>query len=173
MASASEKTAEIKVQKAIWEMGGTDFHALLACKELLTYGKKVDPDVFGNGVLILKVLESLKIRGKRMYNLWRFCRHNASVMLAVLRAYEMGQLAGVNQQTLNRAIDHDGAGIDLDAVVKAVKSRLLNFNLLRLKADAAKETGATKLFRPPLTREKIRELANSLRVLHGEECEVG
>ena len=170
----SEKTKpDMAVQKAIWEMGGTDFHALWACTELLRYGRGVDPDAFGNRVTIFYVLDDLNIRGERMYKLWRFCRHNASVMLAVLRAYEMGQLAGVNQRTLNYAIDNDGAGIDLDAVVKAVKSRLLNFNLLRLKADAAKETGATKLFRPPLTREKIRELANSLRVLHGEECEVG
>ena len=170
----SEKTKpDMAVQKAIWEMGGTDFHALWACTELLRYGRGVDPDAFGNRVTIFYVLDDLNIRGERMYKLWRFCRHNASVMLAVLRAYEMGQLAGVNQRTLNYAIDNDGAGIDLDAVVKAVKSRLPNFNLLKLKTDTDKKTDAAKFFRTPLTREEILELANGLRAIHDEERGVG
>jgi len=37
-------------------------------------------------------------------------------------------LAGVDKKTLNDAIDNRGIGIDIDAVVEAVKSRLLNFN---------------------------------------------
>ena len=57
-------------------------------------------------------------------------------MLAVLRAYQVGALAGVTREALNHAIDNRGAGIDLDAALVAVMEVLPNFQVIEPEVAA-------------------------------------
>jgi len=116
----------MSVSDVIRMMGGKNPGALTVCMELLSKGEKVDPDAFGGGFRSLLMLDTLGIYEERIYMLWSdVCKCDVGKMIAVLRAYQLGQLTG---KVLNHAIDNRGAGIDLDAVVEAVKSRLPNFN---------------------------------------------
>lgn len=79
--------------------------------------------------MVILLLDTLEIYNERIYMLWSdVCGRDMGKMIAVLRAYQLGQLAGVNAVALNHAIDNRGDGIDLAAVVEAVRSRLTNFN---------------------------------------------
>ncbi len=119
----------MSVKDLIVAMGGGNPGALKACMELLLKGEKVDPDAFSGGLGNLLMLDTLGIYEERIYMLWSdVCGRDVGKMIAVLRAHQLGQLAGVDTKVLNHAIDNRGAGIDLDAVVEAVKSRLPNFN---------------------------------------------
>lgn len=120
---------DMSVRDVIMTMGGGNPDALTACMELLSKGERVDPDAFGGGLSSLLMLDTLGIYEERIYMLWSdVCKRDVGKTIAVLRAHQLGQLAGVDSKTLNHAIDNRGAGIDLDAVVEAVKSRLPNFN---------------------------------------------
>ena len=111
-------------------MSGGNPGALGVCVQILEKSEQVDPDALLGGLGVLMSLDTLKIYEHRIWMLYKdVCGHDLVKMLAVLRAHQLGGLAGVNNQTLNHAIDNRGAGIDLDAVVTAVKERLSNFQL--------------------------------------------
>ncbi|MCC6404818.1 MAG: hypothetical protein IT405_00290 [Candidatus Yanofskybacteria bacterium] len=57
------------------------------------------------------------------------CDSDLVKMVAVLRANQLGQLAGTRADALHHAIEHRGEGLDLDAVLQAVKERLPRFGL--------------------------------------------
>jgi len=118
---------DMSVLDVIKAMGGGNPGALRACMELLSKGKEVDPDAVPDGGLnSLLILDELRIYEERIYMLWNdVCERDVGKMIAVLCAHQLGV---VDTNTLNHAIDNRGAGINLDAVVKAVKSRLPNFN---------------------------------------------
>lgn len=121
--------ADMSVQDIVMAMSGGNLSAIITCMELLSTNKKVDPDAFDSGLFSILMLDTLGIYEERIYMLWNdVCKRDVSKMIAVIRAHQLGQLAGVDSMTLNHAIDNRGAGIDLDAVVEAVKSRLPNFN---------------------------------------------
>ena len=102
--------------------------ALEACVEVLEKGEKIDPDSMLGGFGALLTLDMLNIYGSRIYLLWDYvCRGDVGMMLAVMRAKQMGELAGVNKEAINRAIDGNRASIDLDAVLAAVRKELPNF----------------------------------------------
>ena len=120
---------EMSVRDIIIVMGGENPGALTACMTLMRHGAKVDPDNFLGGLGFLLLLDSLNIWEERIYMLWdNVCGRHTGKMIATLRAYQLGQLAGVSEQALNHAIDNRGDGINLDDVVIAVKSKLPNFN---------------------------------------------
>ncbi|MFA5942192.1 MAG: hypothetical protein WC798_00755 [Candidatus Paceibacterota bacterium] len=120
---------EMTVQEMLMAMGGGNPGALTVCMELLKKGEKIDPDAFNGGFASLLDLDTLGIYEHRIWGLYKdVCGCHVGKTIAVLRAHQLGQLAGVDTKTLNHAIDNRGAGIDLDAVVEAVKSRLPNFN---------------------------------------------
>lgn len=127
---ASERIKlDMSIEDVIMAMGGGNPGALTACMELLSRGEEMDPDAFCGGLNNLLMLDMLGIYEERIYMLWNdVCKRDVGSMIAVLRAHQLDQLAGVDTETLNHAIDNRGAGIDLDAVVEAVKSRLPNFN---------------------------------------------
>ncbi len=56
------------------------------------------------------------------------CGRDIGKMIAVLRAHQLGELAGVDAKALNHAINNRGAGVDLGVVLEAVRGRLPNFN---------------------------------------------
>ena len=87
----------------------------------------------------LMALDSLGIWEERVYMLWNdVCHRDTGKTIAVLRAYQLGQLAGVTKQALDHAIDHRGQGLDLEAVVAAVKQRLPNFNPSAGKSESTR-----------------------------------
>ena len=129
MANERIRLNKMSYLDVIMAMGGGNPGALTACKELLLKGEKVDPDAFFGGLNSLLMLDTLGIYEERIYMLWSdVCKRDVGKTIAVLRAYQLGHLTGVDKKALNHAIDNRGAGIDLDAVVEAVKSHLPNFN---------------------------------------------
>lgn len=99
------------------------------CLDLLREGSKVDPDDIFQGFSNLLQLDTMGIWDEQIYTLYKdVCKSNVSKVIALLRAYQLGQLAGATEEAIKYAIAHRGEGIDIDAVVKAVKNRLPAFN---------------------------------------------
>jgi hypothetical protein len=104
--------------------------AIAACCELLLHGEAVDPDAFHGGWAALMHCDSLGIHGSRLYCLWNdVCERSIVKLVAMTRAYQLGGLAGVTAEALNHAVDNRGAGIDVAAVLAAVRRELPNFAL--------------------------------------------
>lgn len=109
-------------------MCGNNTPSKKVCYELMEIGAKVDPDDIFEGLSNLLQLDTLNIWDEKIGLLWSdVCNKNASYMIAILRAYQLGQLAGATEKAIKHAIDHKGEGIDIEAVVKAVQKRLPNF----------------------------------------------
>lgn len=126
---ANERIKLDMMADVIMVVSGGSPEAMSVCIEILKNGDKIDPDLFAGGLGSLLMLDTLGIYGSRLYMLWNdVCKRSVGRMIAVLRANQLGQLAGVDSKTLNHAIDNCGVGINLDAVVEAVKNRLPNFN---------------------------------------------
>lgn len=127
---ASERIKlDMSIEDVIVAMSGGNAGSLTACMELLSWGEEMDPDSFCGGLNNLLMLDMLGIYEERIYMLWNdVCERDVGKTIAVLRAHQLGQIAGVDTETLNHAIDNRGAGIDLEAIMEAVKSRLPNFN---------------------------------------------
>jgi len=103
--------------------------SLTACMSILTSAPNIDPDNMMGGLGAILHLDSLNIWDERIYMLWNdVCYRDTAKMLALLRANQLGGLAGATQNNLNHAIDNRGDGIDLEAVMQAVKQRLPRFN---------------------------------------------
>jgi hypothetical protein len=118
----------MSLKDVVLAMGGGNPGALTACMQLVRYGEVVDPDAFGGGLSSLLLLDTLGIYEERIYMLWNdVCNRDIGKMVAVLRANQLGQLAGVDKKAITHAIDNRGDGIDIDAVVEAVKNRLPRF----------------------------------------------
>lgn len=120
---------DMNTQDLLIAMGDGNPGALTACVELLKHGAHIDPDSALGGFNPLLHLDFLGIYEERIYMLWNdVCDRDIGKMIAVLRANQLGGLAGVIKETIDHAIDNRGEGIDLDAVLVAVKERLPNFN---------------------------------------------
>jgi hypothetical protein len=118
----------MSLKDVVLAMGGGNPGALTACMQLVRYGEVVDPDAFGGGLSSLLLMDTLGIYEERIYMLWNdVCNRDIGKMVAVLRANQLGQLAGVDKKAITHAIDNRGDGIDIDAVVEAVKNRLPRF----------------------------------------------
>lgn len=111
--------------------------ALSTCMELLSHGDRIDPDaIMGGGISALLSLDTLGIYGSRLYMLWNdVCKREIELVLALLRACQLGGLAGVTGATLNHAIDHRGDGLDIAAALEAVKEKL---PLFAISSDSCK-----------------------------------
>lgn len=99
--------------------------ALSVCMQLLTEGKKIDPQAFMGGLGWLLTLDDLGIYGPRIWMLFKdVSKQDLELMLAVLRANQLGM---ISKHELNHAIDNRGDGIDLDQILINVKERLEHF----------------------------------------------
>ena len=102
--------------------------AITACLEILKHTEEVDPYNVGGGIMSLLWLDTFKLYGPRIYMLWNdVCNRDVGAMLAVMRAYQLGQLEGVTMEVINHAIENRGAGIDVDKVIAAVQVKLPKF----------------------------------------------
>lgn len=119
----------MSVKDVIIAMAGRNPGALTACMALVERGGIIDPDDAMGGLANLLDLDNLNIWDERIYLLWNdVCGRDLAKMIAVLRAYQLGQLAGATKEAIDHAIDHRGAGLDMDAIMAAIKERLPNFN---------------------------------------------
>lgn len=124
-----EMTMEDIVQAMAEDQEGiSNFNAEMICKEILMYGRSIDLDDGLRGIGSILLLDTLGIWGDKIRCLHEMCGRDLATMIAVVRAYQLGQLAGVTREALMHAIDNGGEGIDLAAVVTAVKKRLPRFN---------------------------------------------
>jgi len=121
------------VMEVLTAMCGEDSDSQFILREILVNTARIDPDTMLGGIGAIWKLDSLHIYDERIYMLWNgVCQCNVAKMIAVLRAHQLGQLAGTTEEALNFAIDNRGAGLDLVAVVAAVKEQLPNFDPLGL-----------------------------------------
>lgn len=120
----------MSVEIMVLAMSGGNSESADVCLELLKKGGKVDSEAsFGGGFNSLSMLDKLEIYEERIHMLYKdVCNCDLGKMIAVLRAYQLGKLAGVDIKTLNHAIDNCGNGIDIEKVVQVVKTRLPKFN---------------------------------------------
>ena len=110
-------------------LSGVSQNSYEVCLDLLREGPKVDPDDAFEGFSNLLELDTLNIWDEQIHILFTdVCKRNVSKVIALLRAYQLGQLAGATEKAIKYAIGHKGEGIDIEAVVKAVKDRLPAFS---------------------------------------------
>jgi hypothetical protein len=96
---------------------------------LLRDGGKIDTDDAFGGLGSILTMDSLGIYGPSIWMLFKdVCGQSLMKMIAMLRAYQMGQLAGVTKEALMYGIDNRGNGLDVNAAVEAIKEALPGFN---------------------------------------------
>ena len=99
--------------------------ALRVLCECLKDGATIDPDGFAGGLGAVLGMDTLKVYGPRIWMLYKdVCDHDLRVMIAVLRAWQLGFLT---EAALNKAVDSYGAGIDVPDLVALVEARLPKF----------------------------------------------
>jgi hypothetical protein len=108
--------SEMQVKDAIVEIVDGNPGALTACVDILNNGDSN----------YLLYLDELGIYGARIYMLWSdVCDRDALKTIAVLCAHQL-EIAGLDTQTLNHAIDNRGEGIDwgsLEPVMEILKAK--------------------------------------------------
>jgi hypothetical protein len=102
--------------------------AVSVLAQIIKEAPKIDPqDAFG-GLGCLLALDTHGIFGPRIWMLYKdVCNQDLTSMLAILRADQLGQLAGCSDAAIDHAIDNYGEGLDIPAIVAAVKDRLEDF----------------------------------------------
>jgi hypothetical protein len=91
----------------------------------LTYGAEIDPDDWAGGLGPLLFMDSNRIYGSRIWQLYKdVCNQSLVRMLAVLRAWQLGFISG---HALHHAIDNCGEGLDVDELLGRVQERLPRF----------------------------------------------
>lgn len=129
MSKERVKSLDMNMGEVVMLMCGGNPGAATVCMKILNDSPAIDPDAAGMGLLSLLALDSLGIHDSRIWMFYKdCCGSDLAKMLAVMRAYQLGQLAGVTESAINHAIDNYGVGIDLDAAMKAVQERLPRFN---------------------------------------------
>lgn len=125
-------TTKIKLSDTILDvvvkMGEGNPGALRVCTEILQEDKGIDPDNTLGGLETVLALDTLGIYGARIWMLYKdVCGEDLTKTLAVLRGWQLGQLA---EDVIHHAIDNWGAGIDCDDVLAKVQVRLPMFGQL-------------------------------------------
>ena len=119
---------QMTLTDSLLEMAGGNPGATTALAKILEHGSGIDPDAATPFMHVLH-LDSMGIYEERIYMLWNdVCKRDIATMIAVIRAYQLGQLGGATLEVINHAIDNRGDGLDLDAVVFAVKEKLPRFD---------------------------------------------
>ncbi len=110
--------------------------AIAAMMSIMRDDPKIDPQAMMTGLGPILMMDTLEIYGSRIWMFYKdVCGEETTNVVAALRAYQLGQLAGVTEYALNHAIDNYGEGIDCDEIVAAVMGRLKEFNDLRTKTS--------------------------------------
>jgi len=95
---------------------------------LLNEGDEIDKQALmgKGGVAAVLNLDSFEIYGSRIWLLYKdVCGANLIKMMAVLRAVQCGI---INVDEVNEVIDNRGQGLDVEAILSAVKAELKGFD---------------------------------------------
>lgn len=94
--------------------------------QMLKGGDTIDPQAAMGGVGAILNLDAAGIYGSSIWMLYKdVCNQSLVKMLAVLRAWQLGQLP---LSVVLNAIDNGGDGLDVDAVLWTVKESLSEFD---------------------------------------------
>lgn len=118
---------DMTAEEAIVAMSEGHAGATRVLIEICCFGAQIDPaSALGSLGSILK-LDALGIYGPRIWALYALvCQEDLMKLVAVLRAHQLGLC--VTRDDFDHAINNDGQGIDIDAVVAAVKKVLPDFD---------------------------------------------
>ena len=98
---------------------------LTVMMSLIEKTQSIDSDAGLGPLAHILQLDSYGIYGSRIWMFYKdTCGCNLESMIAVLRAVQLGKLP---ESTMHHAIDNYGEGIDIKAIVDAVKKELPNF----------------------------------------------
>lgn len=119
---------DMSIKDAVIAMSNGNPGALSVCMQILEQGSIIDPqDAFG-GFGALMQLDMLGIYDERIWMFYKdVCAQHLGKMLAVIRANQSGQVVEANKDSIAHAIDNYGDGLDVEAVVEALKQKLPTF----------------------------------------------
>lgn len=93
---------------------------------ILKVGKIIDPQNALGELGAILALDSHRIYGSKIWMLYKdVCGQSLVQMLAVLRACQLGK---ITERSMLHAIDNQGAGLDVEAILKTVKAELKEFD---------------------------------------------
>jgi hypothetical protein len=119
----------MSTQDAVMALAEGNPGAMTVCMTLLREGAAIDPDAAFGGLANLLSLDTLNVYASRIWMFYKdFCKESIPNMIAVIRANQLGQLAGVTEEKLNHAIDNYGEGLNLEDIMEAVQKELPLFN---------------------------------------------
>jgi len=131
------KSLNLTVMDVIKAMADGNPGALRVCAEVMKYAEMIDPDSVMGGLGVILSFDTLDIYESRIWMLYKdVCGEDYGVMLAVLRASQLGGLEGCDEKAINQAIDHRGEGLNLKKIVAAVQKRLPAFKVDGWKVKA-------------------------------------
>ena len=101
--------------------------ALRVCMEIMANGDKIDPQNFLGGMGILLSLDTHGVYGSNIWVLYKdVCKENLVLMLAVLRAVQLGIMS---ERQMKDAIKAErGHTLDVEDVLVKVKKQLEEFD---------------------------------------------
>jgi len=119
---------DMTIMEIMLEMSEGNPGAASVLMQILDKGEKIDPQGMFGGLGAILDLDTHGIYGPRIWMLFKdVCKQDLVSMLAVLRADQLGQLAGCTDAAIDHAIDNYGEGLDIPKIVAAVKEQLEDF----------------------------------------------
>ena len=109
--------------------------ALNVCMQLIRDSERIDPDAAMGGLGWMLSLDTHEIYGSHIWLFYKdICGESIQNMIAVMRADQLGQLAGVTRAAIKDAIRWTADGrrdycppFDFDTIIAAVRERLPRF----------------------------------------------
>lgn len=119
-------TLDMSISEVILTMCDGNPGALTVCVQSMKHGDAIDPDGAMGGLFYILRLDDMGIYGSRIWMLYKdVCQQDIGNLMACLRANQLGLLP---TKTLLHTIDHDGDGLDVEAMVTAVREELPAFD---------------------------------------------
>lgn len=108
--------------------------AVTAMMHIIAEKPKIDPDAFDGGALFPLDMDQYGFYGSQIWILWKdVCKQEAINLIALLRANQLGQLAGITGERIQKAVAAHNARpfeaeeFDFPTIIAAVKERLPKF----------------------------------------------
>ena len=101
--------------------------ALRVCMDILANDSKIDPQNFLGGVGTLLALDTHGVYGSNIWILYKYvCKANLVLMLAVLRAVQLGIMPEIQMKDAIKA--QHGHTLDVEDILVKVKKQLEEFD---------------------------------------------
>lgn len=100
--------------------------AITVLIRLMKEGEAIDPQCFMGGLGAILGMDTHRVYGSKIWMLYKdVCGQDLVKMMAVLRACQLGKLT---ERSMLHAINNRGEGLDLTAILDAVKAELEEFD---------------------------------------------